>query len=62
MHKNTLRLIKESLTASLLALQIQNDATKHPNVLQFSKVQEEVTKRDIFQTLTSLDNDTKVEV
>lgn len=62
MHKNTLRLIKESLTASLLALQIQNDVTKHPSVLQFNKVQEEVTKRDIFQTLTSLDNDTKVEV
>lgn len=62
MHKNTLRLIKESLTASLLALQIQNDATKHPSVLQFNKVQEEVTKRDIFQTLTSLDNGTKVEM
>jgi len=62
MHKNTLRLIKESLTASLLALQIQNDATKHPNVLQFNKVQEEVTKRDIFQTLTSLDNGTKFEM
>lgn len=47
---------------SLLALQIHNDATKHPNVLQFNKVQEEVTKRYIFQTFTSLDNGTKVEM
>lgn len=47
---------------SLPALQIHNDATKHPNVLQFNKVQEGVTKRYVFQTFTSLDNGTKVEM